>query len=168
MSTDWSTCNSLYVLYTQALLQETALEEAIRAGDCLAMLVEHYHGQRQSTEAFHYLQEMEARRIQLHPYLDAAVIDDIYRAVGHNPNAPKKPTGSRSSPDPDDDYLGGGRGSAGGSGKETQNRWSAEEEGVDEDIDEVCMCLLPILLGILHIYLCMCLTLCVCRRSRRK
>ena len=111
------------------------------------MLVEHYHGQRQSTEAFHYLQEMEARRIQLHPYLDAAVIDDIYRAVGHNPNAPKRPTGSRSSPDPDDDYLGGGR----GSGKETQNRWSAEEEGVDEDIDEVCMCLLPILLGILHI-----------------
>lgn len=29
----------------QALLQEPMLEEAIRAGDCLAMLIEHYHGQ---------------------------------------------------------------------------------------------------------------------------
>ena len=33
------------VAICQALLQDPQLEEAIRAGDCLAMLVEHYHGE---------------------------------------------------------------------------------------------------------------------------
>jgi hypothetical protein len=61
------------VAICQALLQEASLEEAIRAGDCLAMLVEYYHGAKQMNEAYNYLQEMESRRIQLHPYLDAEV-----------------------------------------------------------------------------------------------
>ncbi|KAJ1408062.1 hypothetical protein B484DRAFT_403632, partial [Ochromonadaceae sp. CCMP2298] len=58
-----------------ALLQEQSLEEAIRAGDCLAMLVEHYHASKNYSEAYTHLQEMEARRIQPHPYLDAEVIE---------------------------------------------------------------------------------------------
>ena len=32
------------------------LEEAIRAGDCLAMLVEYYHANKQYQEAYQYLQ----------------------------------------------------------------------------------------------------------------
>lgn len=64
---------STMVAICQALLQEPSLEEAIRAGDCLAMLVEYYHGQRRMEDAYQYLQEMEQRRIQPHPYLDAEV-----------------------------------------------------------------------------------------------
>jgi hypothetical protein len=40
------------VAICQALLQEPSLEEAIRAGDCLAMLVEYFHSQRKMDEAY--------------------------------------------------------------------------------------------------------------------
>eukprot|EP01036_Dinobryon_divergens_P023346 gene23346-31680_t len=64
------------------LLEDPMLEEAIRAGDCLGMLVEFFYANRQMDEAYKYLREMEERRIQLHPYLDAEIIDAVYRAVG--------------------------------------------------------------------------------------
>jgi hypothetical protein len=43
---------STMVAICQALLQEPSLEEAIRAGDCLAMLVEYFHSQRKMDEAY--------------------------------------------------------------------------------------------------------------------
>lgn len=42
-------------LITPFVLQPQ-LEEAIRAGDCLAMLVEHYFANKQYNEAYQYLQ----------------------------------------------------------------------------------------------------------------
>lgn len=129
------------VAICQALLQDPNLEEAIRAGDCLAMLVEYHYANKQMNEAYQYLQEMETRRIQLPPYVDAEIIDEVYRVVGHHQ---KKNT--RASP-VQEEYYGGGRGGAGAGaggskkgsagGAEAQNRWSAEDDEPADDIDEV-------------------------------
>ena len=56
------------------LLKEPLLEDAIRSGDCLAMLVEYYHGSGNMKEAFVYVREMESRNIALNPYVDAQVM----------------------------------------------------------------------------------------------
>jgi len=107
---------STMVAICAALLQEPELEEAIRAGDCLAMLVEHYFANKQYNEAYQYLQEMERRNIQLPPYVDAEIIDTVYKAVGHNTrnsssNANKGRAASNNlgsqRDDQDDDYRGG-------------------------------------------------------------
>lgn len=66
----------------QQLLQDPLLEEAIRAGDCLAMLVEHFFDRGQMHDAHNYLKEMEDRKIALHPYVDADVLEAVYKAVG--------------------------------------------------------------------------------------
>lgn len=58
------------------------LEEAIRAGDCLAMLVEHFYDCGKMREAYNYLKEMEDRKIALHPYVDAEVLEAVFKAVG--------------------------------------------------------------------------------------
>ena len=57
-----------------SLLKEPLLEDAIRSGDCLAMLVEYYHGVGNMKEAFVYVREMESRNIALNPYVDAQVM----------------------------------------------------------------------------------------------
>ena len=66
----------------KALLKEPMLEEAIRAGDCLAMLVEHYHGAGRMQDAYEHLRDMESRGIALHPYVDAQILEEVFRAVG--------------------------------------------------------------------------------------
>jgi len=66
----------------ETLLQEPMVEEAIRSGDCYAMLVEYFYSKRSFREAYGYLQEMEDRRIPLNPYLESSIIDDILKAVG--------------------------------------------------------------------------------------
>ena len=64
------------------LLDEPQLESAIRVGDCLGMLVEHFHQTGDMKRAYHYMVDMKERRILLHPYIDAQVLDDVHRAVG--------------------------------------------------------------------------------------
>ena len=49
------------------------LEEAIRAGDCLAMLVEHYFANKQYNEAYQYLQVLSLCMILLY-YLTHTMI----------------------------------------------------------------------------------------------
>jgi hypothetical protein len=66
----------------KSLLKEPMLEDAIRAGDCLAMLVEHYHGAGRMEDAYEHLRDMESRSIALHPYVDAQILDEVFRAVG--------------------------------------------------------------------------------------
>lgn len=73
------------VAICEALLQEPMLEEAIRAGDCVAMLVEHFHSKGRMRDAYAYIQDMEERRNPVHPYIDAAILQDIYKAVGRAP-----------------------------------------------------------------------------------
>jgi intraflagellar transport protein 140 len=73
------------VTICEGLLQEPMLEEAIRAGDCLAMLVEHYHSRGKMREAFACLNDFDTRRINPAPYVDAEILDNIYKAVGQKP-----------------------------------------------------------------------------------
>jgi hypothetical protein len=64
------------------LLEEPQLEAAIRVGDCLGMLVEHFHHAGDMKRSYQYMLDMKERRILLHPYIDAQVLDDVHRAVG--------------------------------------------------------------------------------------
>lgn len=66
----------------EELLQEPQLDLAIRVGDCLAMLVEYFHSIGNMKKSYQYLCNMKDRRILLHPYIDAEVLDDVSRAVG--------------------------------------------------------------------------------------
>jgi intraflagellar transport protein 140 len=107
------------VAICEALLQEPLLEEAIRAGDCLAMLVEHFHSKGRMREAYTYLQEMEERKIAVHPYVDAEVLSEVYKAVGGGP-------GRNNNNDVDRKEFNGGR----------NNNNEDDEDVIDEDIDE--------------------------------
>lgn len=87
-------------------------------------------------EAHTYVQEMEERKIALHPYVDAAVLEAVYKAVG----AGRGGGGGGG---------GGGRGPAAAAADSGSTAGSAdrlvlgeegeeeEEEVMDEDIDEV-------------------------------
>jgi intraflagellar transport protein 140 len=142
------------VAICEALLHEPLLEDAVRSGDCFAMLIEYYHQKGKLREAYTYLQDMEERRIPIHPYIDAVVIDEIYKAAGVNQGSRKSGGGSSSS-------SGGGggeskyQGSSGGDtdrgGKGVQGPGQADrlvldgdddDEIVDEDIAEVTLSLL--------------------------
>jgi hypothetical protein len=70
------------VAICEELLQESQLDLAIRVGDCLAMLVEYFHSIGNMKKSYQYLCSMKERRILLHPYIDAEVLDDVSRAVG--------------------------------------------------------------------------------------
>jgi len=70
------------VAICEALLQEPQLEEAVRAGDCLALLVEHFHTRGKLREAYGCVLEMEQRKIPPQPYVDAEVLEQVYRAAG--------------------------------------------------------------------------------------
>jgi hypothetical protein len=65
----------------EKLLLEPMLEEAVRAGDCLAMLVEHFHDAGDLRGAYRYIQEMEGRGIAVHPYIDAEVLDAVMKVA---------------------------------------------------------------------------------------
>ena len=64
------------------------LEEAVRVGDCLAMLIEHFHGKNQHQVADKYLREMLKRNIQPQPFVDAGVLEDLNRRYGHQDEKP--------------------------------------------------------------------------------
>jgi len=126
----------------QSLLQEPLLEESIRAGDCLAMLVEHFHSAKLMQEAYRYLQEMEERHIQLHPYVDSEVINDIYREVGllqgggdSDEMAIPPKFNRNSTSDEKQESKETSVSDAKPIKSTTQNTWKADE--VNEEIDEV-------------------------------
>ena len=74
------------VTICEQLLAEPNIDDAIRVGDCLAMLVEHLHSKRDLEGAYRYMQEMESRKIAIHPYLDSAVVEEISKAMGVSSN----------------------------------------------------------------------------------
>jgi Ran GTPase-activating protein (RanGAP) involved in mRNA processing and transport len=110
------------------------LEDAIRAGDCIAMLVEHFHDRNQMREAYSYIKEMEDRKIALHPYIDAEVLNAVYKAVGKQPSRDNsRPVGrggseaasnNKSKGDEDDEGVG-------------EEEEEVVEEEVEEEVDEV-------------------------------
>lgn len=96
------------------LLEQRDAETAIRVGDVFALLIYFYAQQRAMTDAHALVEAMRVRGILLDPFLDAALIEDIYRSVGVDPHAAG--------------VLGGGGGAGGG----------ADDGGIGEDIvDEV-------------------------------
>ena len=80
----------------EQLLKEPLLEDAVRADDCLSMLIEHYHTSRHMKKAYACIREMEDRRIPLNPYVDANVLEEVFLANGAKNNsrgsASSKPT----------------------------------------------------------------------------
>eukprot|EP00606_Chrysophyceae_sp_TOSAG23-5_P000414 GSChrysophyteH2.ASY1.ANO1.1513.1 assembled CDS len=78
------------VTICEGLLHEPMLEEAIRAGDCLAMLVEHYHSRGKMREAYACVKDFEKRRINPAPYVDSDMLDTIYKGVGEAPPGSRK------------------------------------------------------------------------------
>lgn len=94
------------------LLEQRDAETAIRVGDVFALLIYFYAQQRAMTDAHGLVEAMRSRGILLDPFLDAALIEDIYRSVGVDPH--------------EAGVLGGGGGGGGDDG------------GIGEDIvDEV-------------------------------
>ena len=111
----------------QSLLKEPMLEEAIRAGDCLAMLVEYFHGTGRMQEAYTHLQDMESRNIALHPYVDAQILEEVFKAVGAKDGGGggsktnKQASGSHSN-------------SSGDRGRDKHQ--DSNNDGIDSDIEE--------------------------------
>ena len=98
----------------ESLLNERHLEDAIRTGDILAALIEVSHASRNLDAAYRYVQMMEERNIAVTPYVDADILNDIYRAAGVTPGDKKR------------------RGSV-----EQKQEVNSDASDVDDEIDEV-------------------------------
>lgn len=65
------------------LIGQPGVEEAIRLGDVFAQLIEYQMNKQQNVEkAYEYLEKMQKKKIIVTPYLDAALIEKIYRGMG--------------------------------------------------------------------------------------
>ncbi len=93
------------------LLKEAHIEEAIRIGDCLALLIDYFHSRGDMKRAYEYIEEMRLRHILLHPYIDAEVLAEIHQTLG-------KPI-------------------PGNEEEEEDNVGGADEDEAEEDINEV-------------------------------
>lgn len=71
----------------EALLQDPQLDDAVRVGDCMGLLIEHYHRCGQLQEAYQYLREMEERKINARHFVEHEVLEQVYRAVGNTSGA---------------------------------------------------------------------------------
>lgn len=66
----------------ETLVDQKDVEQAIRLGDVFAQLIEHYMKQGQGQKAYEYLERMKKKKIVVTPYLDANVIESIYKSQG--------------------------------------------------------------------------------------
>jgi len=65
----------------QMLLQEPQLDEAVRAGDCLALLIEHFYDAGDHAAVLRYIRELNARKIIVSSYVDADILEDVLKAT---------------------------------------------------------------------------------------
>jgi intraflagellar transport protein 140 len=95
-------------------------EQAIRIGDCYALLVEHFHATRRFDDAFVMMEGMKERGIVLKPYLEADMINDICSAVGREIEE------------------GGGknRGGGGGGRGDESGDFDNDDDDIGEELDE--------------------------------
>lgn len=70
------------VAICEALLQDPMVEDAIRAGDCYALLIEHSYSTGNYQDAYQYIKEMKERNIQVQPYVDREILEAVQKAVG--------------------------------------------------------------------------------------
>jgi len=69
----------------EQMLEMPDVETAVRVGDVFAQLVEYYAETRNYEEAHRTVERMRARNIILNPYIDRALLESIYKAVGMPP-----------------------------------------------------------------------------------
>ena len=62
-----------------------SVQNSIRVGDVFALLIEFYYSQRQMQQAYELIENMRSRNIVLSPYLDQAMVNTVYEAVGVAP-----------------------------------------------------------------------------------
>jgi intraflagellar transport protein 140 len=67
------------------LLEQRDAEPAIRVGDVFALLVYFNAQQKDWGKAHMYIEGMRARGIPVDPYIDAPLVNNIYRQVGKEP-----------------------------------------------------------------------------------
>ena len=63
------------------LVEQPAVESAVRVGDVYALLVEYYHQQGNMQQAYVLIEKMRERKIILNPYLDTELIEEVYRTM---------------------------------------------------------------------------------------
>jgi len=66
----------------EEMVQLPDIESAVRIGDIFAQLVEHYAESRDFGEAHRCVETMRQKQIILTPYVDQALLETIYNAVG--------------------------------------------------------------------------------------
>jgi hypothetical protein len=123
----------------KSLLKEPMLEDAIRAGDCLAMLVEHYHAAGRMEDAYEHLRDMESRSIALHPYVDAQILEEVFRAVGADEGrGAARPVKNREIRSSDDSRSEMKQGSSSDKAplKNSSHPSSTDDADIDSDIEE--------------------------------
>lgn len=71
----------------KALLDVRDVEPAIRLGDVYALLIYFFAQQKQWQQAYAYIEDMRSRGIALEPFLETALLEEVYRSVGVDPHA---------------------------------------------------------------------------------
>lgn len=66
-------------VHAHCLCFMSEVQSAIRVGDVFAVLVEYYYMQRNMEQAFRLIENMRQRGIVLAPFLDADLINTVYR-----------------------------------------------------------------------------------------
>merc|ERR1719401_2803416 len=66
----------------EQMVDRPDIESAVRIGDIFAQLVEHYAEVRNFGEAHRSVERMRQKNIILTPYIDHALLETIYNAVG--------------------------------------------------------------------------------------
>lgn len=74
--------NDIVITICEALLQDPLVEDAIRIGDCLSLLIDTFCTQGNYAEAYHYLKELQQRNENVYSYIDEKTESIILRAVG--------------------------------------------------------------------------------------
>ncbi len=74
-----SVCVCVLRIHAHILCSVSVLQSAIRVGDVFAVLVEFYYMQRNMEQAFRLIENMRQRGIVLAPFLDADLINTVYR-----------------------------------------------------------------------------------------
>lgn len=72
----------LTITISEALLQDPNIEDAIRIGDCLSVLIETFYDRGNYAEAYHYLKELQDRFDNIYSYIDERMENSILKAVG--------------------------------------------------------------------------------------
>jgi pentatricopeptide repeat protein len=68
------------------------MQASIRVGDVFALLIEFYYSHRNMEQAFRLIESMRQRGIVLSPFLDADLINTVYR-YGSSPSCARASAG---------------------------------------------------------------------------